>query len=279
MRGRGTRQLLLLGRRQFSVEVFDRQLKRRQRAYCLNQLKDADYYDYLREESARQLIDRLDDITRSFPKALELGSYRGSIYNLVNSRSSLQGEGGVGGIQHLVQCDFSLPQQLPPQQEDSLVKTDYMQVDDEFLPFKEDSFDLVLSSMHLHWINDLNSTLQQIRRCLKPDGAFIASFLGGDTLQELRHCLYMAENERKGGLSPHCSPLLRPSDLAALMQSNDFAMPTVDIEKVQIAYPDAFSLMEHLWRMGEGHATLNRAGTVGKDTFLAAAALYQGVQR
>ncbi len=44
----------------------------------------------------------------------------------------------------------------------------------------------------------------------------------------------------------------------------------------QVSYPDMFSLMEHLVRMGESSASLNRQYAVGKDTFLAAAAIYKG---
>ncbi len=36
--------------------------------------------------------------------------------------------------------------------------------------------------------------------------------------------------------------------------------------------------MEHLWKMGEGTASLNRQYAVGKDTFIAMAALYQGIR-
>ena len=35
----------------------------------------------------------------------------------------------------------------------------------------------------------------------------------GTTLQELRYCFYLAEQERKGGLSPHASPLALPSGM------------------------------------------------------------------
>ena len=44
---------------------------------------------------------------------------------------------------------------------------------------------------------------------------------------------------------------------------------------MQISYPDAFTLMEHLSKMGEGTAALSRHCAVGKETFLATAALYQ----
>ena len=55
----------------------------------------------------------------------------------------------------------------------------------ETIPFLEDSFDLVLSSINLHWVNNLPFILTQIRTALKPDGVFVASLLGGSTLQVL----------------------------------------------------------------------------------------------
>ncbi|RYY83127.1 hypothetical protein EON63_11945 [archaeon] len=54
-----------------------------------------------------------------------------------------------------------------------------------------------------------NMFFHKIKTVLKPDGAFIASFLGGDTLTELRHCFFLAEQERRGGMSAHTSPMLR----------------------------------------------------------------------
>jgi NADH dehydrogenase [ubiquinone] 1 alpha subcomplex assembly factor 5 len=137
------------------------------------------------------------------------------------------------------------------------------------------SLDLVMSSMNLHWVNDLPGTLVSIKDALKEDGCFIGSLLGGTTLQELRYCFYLAEQERRGGVSPHASPLVTPSDMAGLMQGAGFALPTIDLETVTVSYPDAFSLMEHLSLMGEGTSAINRQFNVGRDTFLAVAALYQ----
>lgn len=61
-----------------------------------------------------------------------------------------------------------------------------MVVDEELLPFEENSLDAVLSSCSLHWVNDLPGTLIQIRKALKPDAVFIGAMFGGDTLYELR---------------------------------------------------------------------------------------------
>lgn len=63
-------------------------------------------------------------------------------------------------------------------------------VDEENLPFKENSLDAVISSLSMHWINDLPGAMIQIQRSLKPDGVFIAGLFGGDTLYELRYSFW-----------------------------------------------------------------------------------------
>lgn len=77
----------------------------------------------------------------------------------------------------------------------------------ESLPLKPSSVDCVISSLALHWVNDLPGIMLQINRALVPDGLFLAAMLGGDTLFELRGSIQLAEQERKGGVSPHISPM------------------------------------------------------------------------
>lgn len=42
-----------------------------------------------------------------------------------------------------------------------------VQADEEYLPFPIDTFDLVVSSMSMHWVNDLPGCLKQVL-CLLP---------------------------------------------------------------------------------------------------------------
>lgn len=58
-------------------------------------------------------------------------------------------------------------------------------------------------------MNDLPGCFRRIHQGLKPDGVFIASLFGGDTLYELRSSLQLAELERKGGIAPHISPFIQ----------------------------------------------------------------------
>ncbi|KAL7991310.1 hypothetical protein Chor_015566 [Crotalus horridus] len=118
--------------------------------------------------------------------------------------------------------------------------------DEEFLPFKENTFNLVVSSLSLHWVNDLPKALHEVHRVLKPDGVFIGSMFGGDTLFELRCSLQLAELEREGGFSPHVSPFTAVSDLGHLLGRAGFNTLTVDSDEIQVNYPGMFEIMADL---------------------------------
>ncbi|MEE6474458.1 hypothetical protein FKM82_010387 [Ascaphus truei] len=147
--------------------------------------------------------------------------------------------------------------------------------DEECLPFKENTFDLVVSSLSLHWVNDLPRTFQEIYHVLKPDGVFIGAMFGGETLYELRCSLQLAEIEREGGFSPHVSPFTAVTDLGSLLGRAGFNMLTVDTDEIQVHYPGMFEVMEDLQGMGESNCSWNRRSLLHRDTMLAAAAIYQ----
>lgn len=148
--------------------------------------------------------------------------------------------------------------------------------DEETLPYEPESFDLVMSSLSMHWINDLPGALTQINHILKPDSPFIGAMLGGDTLYELRTSLQLAEQERRGGLSPHVSPLADVKDVGNLLQKAGFKMLTVDIDDIIVDYPDMFALMQDLQSMGEGNAIIGREmGPIQRDVLLAAEGIYR----
>lgn len=149
-------------------------------------------------------------------------------------------------------------------------------VDEESLPWGPGTFDLVLSSLSLHWINDLPGVLTQINHVLKPDCPFLGAMLGGDTLFELRTSLQLAEQERRGGISPRVSPLADVRDCGGLLQKAGFKMLTVDVDDIIVDYPNTFELMKDLQHMGESNAIVGREmGAIGRDVLLANEAIYR----
>lgn len=101
----------------------------------------------------------------------------------------------------------------------------------------------MISSLSLHWVNDLPKAFKRILKSLKEDGVFLAAVFGGDTLYELRSSLQLAELERCGGLSPHVSPFTEVKDVGSLLTRAGFTMLTIDTDEIVISYPTMFELM------------------------------------
>lgn len=147
---------------------------------------------------------------------------------------------------------------------------------DQPLPFESNSFNAVLSSLSLHWVNDLPGMLSQINRILKPDSPFLAAMLGGDSLFELRTSLQLADLALRGGVSTHVSPLADVRDIGGLLTKAGFKMLTVDVDDIIVDYPNIFALMTDLQAMGESNAALTREpGGLRRDVMAAAEAIYR----
>ena len=242
------------------VSIFDRPLlrKRRDRAAA-----GFAAHDFLVREAAERLCDRLSDVTRGFPMALDLGCHTGELADTL---------GGRGGIRTLVQCDLS-PAMAAKAAENGQPT---LAADEEWLPFADQSFDLVLSCLSLHWVNDLPGALVQIRRVLKPDGLLLAVMLGGETLGHLRACLAEAELAEEGGISPRVSPMADVRDMGRLLQRAGFALPVADADEVSVSYGDPMRLLADLRGMAETNAVVERRKTLSRRaTLLHALNLYQ----
>ncbi len=141
--------------------------------------------------------------------------------------------------------------------------------------FEAESFDLIVSALSLHLVNDLPGALIQLRRALKPDGLFLGAVLGGSSLQELREALAIAETEIAGGVSPRVAPFADIRDMGALLQRAGFALPVTDSEVLTVRYDNLFALMKDLRAMGAANTLFERARKpTSRRLFLRAAEIY-----
>ncbi|KAG1701313.1 Arginine-hydroxylase NDUFAF5, mitochondrial [Nymphon striatum] len=245
------------------LSVFDRNAKRIQRdRAALNE--DVELFDYLKDEIGFRLADRVFDVKRKFSVALDLGCGRGYVGKHLDNEA----------VEQLYQSEMSRPM-LDQSRVSDQFPTYKLQTDEEVLPFRDHCLDLVISCLSLHWINDLPGLFKQINRVLEPDGVFLASFFGGDTLYQLRCSLQLAELEREGGFSPHISPFTEVQDLGNLLNYAGFTLPTLDTDEITINYPSMFELMNDLKGMGENNASRNRKAKLNKDSMLASASIYK----
>ena len=208
---------------------------------------------------ADDLAQRLTLVRRRFPLAVNLGAHHGVVSRRLRD---------LGSIDTLIDVERS---------EKLLAQCDgpRLRGDEEWLPFRGSSLDLVVSGLALQFVNDLPGVLIQIRRALKPDGLMLTALLGGRTLHELRETLTEAEIELEGGASPRVAPFADVRDLGGLLQRADFALPVADADTLTVSYETPFALMHDLRRMGAANALTERRRTpLRRATLLRAVEIY-----
>jgi len=220
--------------------LFDRSLlaRRLDRA-----AKDFAQASFLRERAIEDLLHSLSGINRHFDVALEVGARDGAF------RRELATSPAAGKVGVLIESDLS---------EGFAGSQPRLLMDEEQLPFGDESLNLVVSTLALHTANDLPGVMVQIRRALKPDGLFIASLFGGETLKELRGCLMDAELEVRGGYGPRIAPFAEGPDLIDLLRRTGFNMPVVDSDRVVVSYAHPLRLMTDVRAMGESNVLIDR---------------------
>ena len=202
-------------------DVFNRLQIRTRRARASSSYHEV---EFLKNRALEDIADRLASTTRKFSKVLVLGGYS------PNTRQVL-----APFCDTLIETDFA-PSRLSGAP--GLVAA----ADEEWLPFKDESFDLVVSPLALHWVNDLPGTLIQINRALKPDGFFVGAMAGGASFQELRQSLLRAEAEVTGGAEMRVSPFADAADLSGLLQRAGLALPVSDRDRMTIRYDSIFDI-------------------------------------
>lgn len=224
--------------------VFDNALLRTRRSRASRRSKS-----FLMERAAQDAAERMCDINRQFENALIIGApdfVETLLTNLPSSKRPLN---------HTTCYDTI-----------ELTQAQTIAADDN-LPFDPGTFDLIISGLSLHTVNDLPGALIQARRVLRPDGLFIGAMLGGETLMELRQACYAADDKTFGGLTPRIFPFADYSQTAALLQRSGFALPVVDADRFTVRYKAFETLVSDIRDMGDMNCLVARQKTGFKRAF------------
>ncbi|AIJ60692.1 MULTISPECIES: methyltransferase domain-containing protein [Brucella] len=214
--------------------------------------------DFLLRRVADDLEERLGAVERRFPVAVDLAGHTGA---------------AAAAIAQTGKADYV----LRIERDTEFLQGPFPAIvgDEEALPLKPGSADLIVSLMALHATNDTPGAMVQIARALKPDGLFLAALSGSGTLGELRESLLQAEIELTGGASPRVMPFADVRDVGSLLQRAGFALPVTDVENITVRYDSLFNLMADLRAMGMQNILHSRSRKpVSKRLFLRAAEIY-----
>lgn len=210
-----------------------------------------DNHDFIHRRVMADIVDRLETVTRSFPRALFVGA--GSLTGLLTPACN------IDEITHMDPAHARLPG-----------AGSRLVGDEETLPFAQHSFDLIVSLLTLHGANDFLGALIQARQALKPDGLFLAAVFGDGTLQNWRTALREAEISESGTLSQRNAPFAAIQDYGAALTRAGFAMPVTDADAVQVTYKDPRTLIEDLRGMGETGALTSTPAPLSRMTVASA---------
>ncbi|CAG4948976.1 unnamed protein product [Parnassius apollo] len=140
------------------MNIFDRKAKILQKERAALR-EDYELAEYIKEEVGWRTADRVFDIKRTFKNAVELGAGRGYV-----SRHFLP-----DSVEKITLCDTSQTH-LDKAIVGDGVKFEKVVMDEENFEFPDNSIDLLVSSLALHWVNDLPGCFDRVMRCLQPDG-------------------------------------------------------------------------------------------------------------
>jgi SAM-dependent methyltransferase len=206
---------------------FDRRLRRLRRDRAAARFGDA---DYLHRLTADELIERLDFVRRGFARALALGCGDSSLAARLRERGIDVTEADAGLVFARagggVQCD------------------------EDFLPFADSSFDLVVSVGALDSVNDLPGALLLIRRVLRPDGLFLGAMAGAGSLPRLRAAMLAADDAEGGAAAPRIHPQIDVRAAGDLLARAGLTLPVVDAHGIDVRFADLFTLVRDLRAMG-----------------------------
>ncbi|MBD8545829.1 class I SAM-dependent methyltransferase [Sphingomonas sp. CFBP 8760] len=209
--------------------IFDRAARRQRRDRAVPLYAD---HDFLRAAMLDGIAERLDAVTRDFTDFLDLGSYDAAFMPPPGARIARLDPGfhfarGHGGVQG----------------------------DEDRLPFADASFDCVVSAGVLDTVGDLPGALTLARRVLRPDGLFLAAFVGGGSFPVLRQAFQQAERDRPVA---RLHPQVDVRSAGDLLVRAGFALPVADIETLDIGYPDLGRLLADLRGMAGTNVLTDR---------------------
>lgn len=203
-----------------------------------------------------RLLERLDVVRMQPARILDLGAGTGQMSRLLKRRYRAA---------QVTALDLSPAMLHVGRQHRGLLRRfERAAGDAHFLPIRTESIDLVFSNLMLQWCHHTDGVFQEVRRVLKPEGLFVFTTLGPDTLMELRSAWEAVDD------CIHVHRFVDMHDLGDALLRARFADPVMDVERLSISYPNLDTLLQDLRTGGARNiARGRRRGLTGRTRFQA----------
>ncbi|HEX2667387.1 MAG TPA: malonyl-ACP O-methyltransferase BioC [Gammaproteobacteria bacterium] len=225
--------------------------------------RDYDAAAFLQKEVSERLMERLDLTTLAPERVLDLGCGTGRPTRQLLKRYPKAEVIGVDLAPGMIAVAESHQPWFGK-------KARYLCAEASDVPLPDASCDLVYASLLLQWCEDLDRTLLEWRRLLKPHGLLLFSTLGPDTLKELRAAWSAVDGFN------HVNRFLDMHDVGDALIRAGFVEPVMDVEHMVLTYEDARDLMRDLKAIGAHNVTAGRRrGLMGRGRLAAFGVAYE----
>jgi len=206
-------------------------------------------YAVLQNEVCHRLLEKLDVVKINPEYILDAGAGTGAaLPDLFERYKKAQ----------LVALDISENMLAQSARHGSLLRTPHLVCANiESLPFADNTFDLVFSSLSLQWCNNLNAAFLEARRVLKPGGLFVFATFGPDTLKELRTSWASVDE------ASHVNQFIDMHDIGDALLHDQFAEPVMEAEIITVTYDTVDEIMHDLKAIGANVTVKKSHDTAG----------------
>lgn len=128
--------------------------------------------------------------------------------------------------------------------------------------------DIWVNMWSLHYKEDPQAYLGNLLLPVHNKALCLVCFPGGDTLKELRHYMFQADERVYGGIHPRVHPMIDGLSLTRLLQSLLLEEIVVDVISSSLKYQNLENLLMDLRRWGETNALKDRRKTLDCSLFL-----------
>lgn len=195
-----------------------------------------------------RLLDKLP-LDLSGRRVLDLGCGTGYFSQLLLERGA-----------HVVCCDLSPAMLEQAKKRCGVEFAEYQQGDAESLPFKDQIFDYVFSSLALQWCHDLSLPLSEMRRVTRKEGQVLFSTLLDGSLCELKQAWAKIDSYQ------HVNDFVMPNQVKIALAQAHCKTHHLDLATIMVWYSSAFSLMRDLKGIGANHVVGRSHGLTSRQS-------------
>ncbi len=209
--------------------------------------------DFILDLYNERIEDSLDVISIKFKKILILGDQGTNIYRYIQNRYK---EAQVKV--------YDIKPQFSKLDLDIIKKST---IDLDVWTPQENEFDLIISNFYLNINENFNKLLSKIMKSLLPNGFFLATLPSPENFSLLRSAMMKTDIQLYGGVYNRFNRTPELHTIIDILKKNNFKIPLVDFEKIDLTYDKFSKLLKDLRSMNLSYYQKDKKNTFEKKLY------------